>query len=419
MKCAKCGAEIRPGCVYCSNCGQEAQIVTEINILEDDLLRSMLEEEEQQKTAESGSEIEHGEASGEKKNPDRQPVKRPKTGEVEPQKEKRPQESKKKKKKSRKTLLILLIVLAVACVAVFGLVQYQHQNSASYQLKKANEALSQKNYTSALNYVNHALQLDTDNQEAMLLQGQIYVQMKDNDQAETVFLQVIDQNPGCADAYKNLLELYDSMDSYDQILALKEKASDEEILALFDDYLVETPVISPEGGNYNEFPEVTLSVKGKGLKIYYTLDGSTPTSDDTLYEDAFSIEEQGKITLTAVAMDKDGHYSEPVSAKYVIELDAPDTPSVSPDGGTFHQASTVTVHVPSGTTVYYTWGDSTPTRNSARYTGPIDIPEGNNVLSLVAIDENGMSSEVLKCNYIYYPETQAEPTVQEDTEVIE
>ena len=46
MKCAKCGAEIRPGCVYCSNCGQEAQIVTEINILEDDLLRSMLEEED-------------------------------------------------------------------------------------------------------------------------------------------------------------------------------------------------------------------------------------------------------------------------------------------------------------------------------------------------------------------------------------
>lgn len=419
MKCAKCGAEIRPGCVYCSNCGQEAQIVTEINILEDDLLRSMLEEEEQQKTAESESEIEHGEASGEKKNSDRQPVKRPKTGEAEPQKEKRPQESKKKKKKSRKTLVILLIVLAAACVAVFGLVQYQHQNSASYQLKKANEALRQKNYTSALSYVNHALQLDTDNQEAMLLQGQIYVQMKDNNQAETVFLQVIDQDPGCADAYKNLLELYDSMDSYDQILALKEKASDEEILALFDDYLVETPVISPEGGNYNEFPEVTLSVKGKGLKIYYTLDGSTPTSGDTLYEDAFSIEEQGKITLTAVAMDKDGHYSEPVSAKYVIELDAPDTPSVSPDGGTFHQASAVTVHVPSGTTVYYTWGDSTPTRNSARYTGPIDIPEGNNILSLVAIDENGMSSEVLKCNYIYYPETQAEPTVQEDTEVIE
>lgn len=414
MKCAKCGAEIRPGCVYCSNCGQEAQIVTEINILEDDLLRSMLEEEDQQKTMDSGNET----ASMEKKNPERQAVKLPKTGEAEPKKE-RTQESKKKKKKNRKILVILLCMLAAACVAVFGLVQYEHQNSASYQLKKANEALSQKNYTSALSYVNHALQLDTDNQEAMLLQGQIYVQMKDTDQAETVFLQVIDQDPSCADAYQNLLELYDSMDSYDQILALKEKASDQKILALFDDYLVEAPVISPEGGNYNEFPEVTLSVKGKGLEIYYTMDGSTPTSDDTLYEDAITFEEQGKITLTAVAMDKEGHYSEPVSAKYIIELDAPDAPSVSPDGGIFRQASTVTVRVPRGTTVYYTWGDTTPTRNSARYTGPIDIPEGNNILSLVAIDENGMSSQVLKCNYIYYPETQAEPTVQENTEVIE
>ena len=54
MKCAKCGAEIRPGCVYCSNCGQEAQIVTEINILEDDLLRSMLDEESE-KTKETVS----------------------------------------------------------------------------------------------------------------------------------------------------------------------------------------------------------------------------------------------------------------------------------------------------------------------------------------------------------------------------
>ena len=416
MKCAKCGAEIRPGCVYCSKCGQEAQIVTEINILEDDLLRSMLEEEEQQtETTESQLDIGAVTASGEQKNSDRQTVKRPKAGEIETQIE-RSQES---KKKNRRTLLILLIVLAAACVAVFGLVQYQHQNSVSYQLKKANEALGQKNYTSALSYVNHALQLDTDNQKAMLLQGQIYVQMKDNDQAETVFLQVIDQDPDCADAYKNLLELYDSMDSYDQILALKEKASDEKILALFDDYLVESPTVSPEGGNYNEFQEVALSVKGKGLEIYYTLDGSIPTTDDTLYEDAITLDEQGKTTLTAVAVDKDGHYSEPVSEKYVIELDAPDAPSVSPDGGTFHRASTVTVHVPSGTTVYYTWGDHTPTRNSARYTGPIDIPEGNNILSLVAIDENGMSSEVLKCNYIYYPETQAESTVQENTEVIE
>ena len=38
MKCAKWGAELKVGCIYCSVCGQEAQIVPAYNLLEDDLL---------------------------------------------------------------------------------------------------------------------------------------------------------------------------------------------------------------------------------------------------------------------------------------------------------------------------------------------------------------------------------------------
>lgn len=412
MKCAKCGAEIRPGCVYCSNCGQEAQIVTEINILEDDLLRSMLEEKEQQKQE---SEPESRKMS-ENKTTDRLDTIHSESREVNYPKN---QIAKRKKKKNQRTLVILLVILAAAGAIAYGLVQYQHQNSTSYQLKKATEALNQKNYTSALEYVKHALQLDEGNEQAMLLQGQIYALMKEDDLAETVFLQIIDQDTGCKEAYENLLELYDSMDSYDQILALKEKATDKDILALFEGYLVETPVIEPEGGNYNKFLDVTLSVKGKGLEIYYTLDGSVPTDEDTLYEDVFTIEEQGKTTLTVVAIDKEGHYSEPVSAKYNIELDAPDAPSVSPDGGIFHTASTVTVHAPAGTTVYYVWGDTTPSKKSSKYTGPIDIPEGNNILSLIAVDKNGMESEVLKCNYIYYPVSESDTAVSEGGTAVE
>ena len=45
MKCAKCGAELKVGCIYCSVCGQEAQIVPDYSILEDDYLRALLEEE--------------------------------------------------------------------------------------------------------------------------------------------------------------------------------------------------------------------------------------------------------------------------------------------------------------------------------------------------------------------------------------
>ena len=107
MKCAKCGAEIRPGCVYCSNCGQEAQIVTEINILEDDLLRSMLDEESE-KTKETVSAEDRmqkifgiiGYKAG--------------GARAEAEKKQRAEE------KQLRMLIILLIVLAAACLTAGG-----------------------------------------------------------------------------------------------------------------------------------------------------------------------------------------------------------------------------------------------------------------------------------------------------------
>ena len=45
MKCANCGAEIKLGCVYCSVCGKEAQIVPDYNV-EEDILKELLERSE-------------------------------------------------------------------------------------------------------------------------------------------------------------------------------------------------------------------------------------------------------------------------------------------------------------------------------------------------------------------------------------
>ena len=54
MKCAKCGAELKVGCIYCSSCGQEAQIVSDDSLLEEELLRQLLLEEEAEKKELSG-----------------------------------------------------------------------------------------------------------------------------------------------------------------------------------------------------------------------------------------------------------------------------------------------------------------------------------------------------------------------------
>jgi hypothetical protein len=89
-------------------------------------------------------------------------------------------------------------------------------------------------------------------------------------------------------------------------------------------------------------------------------------------------------------------------------------PIVTPDGGDFGVETTITVTVPDGCTAYYTWSGATPSQSSNRYSRPIMIPEGNNVLSVVLVDNStGLVSEVFRGNYVYY----ADDYTQEDVEV--
>ena len=42
MKCIYCGEEIKEGCIYCSACGKEAQIVPDYNEFEDDYINGLV-----------------------------------------------------------------------------------------------------------------------------------------------------------------------------------------------------------------------------------------------------------------------------------------------------------------------------------------------------------------------------------------
>lgn len=65
------------------------------------------------------------------------------------------------------------------------------------------------------------------------------------------------------------------------------------------------PKFSPNGGNITTNDEVTLSHDLKGVDIYYTIDGPTPTDDMEEYAKPFCINKTGSVTVKAIAM-KDG-----------------------------------------------------------------------------------------------------------------
>ena len=63
---------------------------------------------------------------------------------------------------------------------------------------------------------------------------------------------------------------------------------------------VATPAITPNGGSFLGTQAVTLSCETEGASIYYTLDGSDPTAESTLYAGAFELTESATVKAIAI-----------------------------------------------------------------------------------------------------------------------
>ena len=82
--------------------------------------------------------------------------------------------------------------------------------------------------------------------------------------------------------------------------------------------VVDAPTFSVAAGEYSEVQSVTLSSTTAGATIYYTTDGSTPTTSSTQYTEAINVGE-GTTTIKAIAV-LNGVSSEVASATYVVTI---------------------------------------------------------------------------------------------------
>ena len=81
---------------------------------------------------------------------------------------------------------------------------------------------------------------------------------------------------------------------------------------------VATPTFSVEEGTYTEAQSVTITTTTEGAKIYYTIDGTDPTTESNLYSEAVSITET--TTLKAIAVKEGMTDSEIATATYTINI---------------------------------------------------------------------------------------------------
>ena len=125
---------------------------------------------------------------------------------------------------------------------------------------------------------------------------------------------------------------------------------------------------------------VSISDATSGATIYYTTDGSTPTTSSAVYTAPISVTKT--TTIKAIAAASGMINSAVASATYTIRVA---TPTFSPAAGTYTGSATVTISdATAGATIYYTTDGSTPTTSSTVYTSPIAVTKNTTIRALAA-----------------------------------
>ncbi len=399
MNCINCGARINDERKTCPYCGKSLQIVPDYSVFDDDDISILMEATTSPQTSAPKVEPEKPEQPKVKKPVDKETAER-----IKARKEREKQLELERKKKIQ--LVIVLVAVVFICVILFvaffvvsDMVEKNNATSFDYQVKQAESAIDAGDFELAESYYLRALELAPNDTDVRFTLADLY---KNNEMPEKMiemYNQIIEIDGQNYTAYKALFQYYNSINDVDAILALRSTVTNDRIMALFQNYAVESPKIYLEGGTYNGAIDVMISSKLE-YEIYYTLDGSDPTKNGNLYTGTLKIDQTGMVTLKAAAKNEIGVFSNVVQETYYLEFEAPAAPVVLPDGGTFDTVTYIQIIVPSGCTAYYSWDGIDPTMDSQtkfEYTAPFVIPSGENVLRVIIYDnKTGLASETYR-----------------------
>ena len=162
--------------------------------------------------------------------------------------------------------------------------------------------------------------------------------------------------------------------------------------------VVATPSISPASGAVASGTEVTITCGTDGATIYYTTDGSTPTSGSTAYNPASKPTITSACTIKAIAIKGGLTDSEVAIANYTIAEPCA-TPTFSVAEGVVDKGTTVTISCGTAdATIYYTTNGTAPTTSSSVYSSALTI-NTNQTIKAIAVKDGFANSEVASATY--------------------
>lgn len=359
MKCPKCHKEVEKGSLYCPYCLAEIPWVREFSTVE-----TLMKKEQQNHPSE----------------------RKHKTEIVKYFKHRK----RRKLTFSKKQILCLLLCTAT----LLGFFCYRQLNTFSALYSRAKKQYAQQNYEEAQRIVENALDKNPKNEAANLLLAKSMEKSGDTQSALLVLRPFIQNKTTGAGIYKEYVKLLTQEGKINEVRLIL-KSADRDVQNACAEYICETPVSNLAPGTYTTTQ--TLELKGNCQKIYYTLDGSTPTRKSKVYTEPIILRE-GTTEIKAFGVNDKNVESDVISRKYVIVLNAPKAPKVTPKSGDYNKKTEIKITVPDGCKAYYAF-DSAPDLNSTVYEQPISMPVGYHKLNVILVAANGKTSKMTTMEY--------------------
>ena len=268
MKCPNCGAEMKEGTLYCEHCGEDIHIVPdfepeiEYNMEQTliDIARGMKPVADVEDSMQEAAELQDWDEISED-HVSRHPF-----------------------RWKFIVLALVLVVVAIVCTG-FG-ISYSHYHSAEYQTKCARDYVDAEEYEQAITCYERALEIAPENITLKFELADIYFKKNNKIEYEYLLREIVTDPAATAEqlesAYGKLIAIYAAREDYKTINDLLLDSGNVSIMSKYQSYMAMEPEFSLQEGYYTSIQPLKLTTFGSG-KIYYTMDGSEPGENSSLY----------------------------------------------------------------------------------------------------------------------------------------
>ena len=389
MICPKCGTAIKDGYMYCSKCGEEVIMVPDYEVELDagieqtisEVAEMMADSVEDLSTDTPADESDAVEIT------------------AEPLEYKGPPIKDNIKKTGSRILIASAVILGLLFVfGIYRLLSFvNYYYSYDKQYARLKEEFDGGDYEAAVKTAKHVISLKPKEEQPKLYLADSYYELKKYDESIAVLNDILNDFPQDVTVYERLLEEYEIEGDTDSIIRLSQRSEAADISAMFDAYVPKIPEFGIEGGNYNERLALQL-ISPEGGTIYYTLDGTEPTTGSEVYSEQIMLEE-GETTVTAICVNSKGVVSEPVSQTYIIEISAPEILNLITAPGDYSVPELIKLTEPASGSIYYTVDGTDPNADSKKYEPPLPMPLGKSEFKFAIVNESGVAGETVTAEY--------------------